>query len=175
VDKANVLAASRLWRRVVTEVGTEYADVALDPRYVDAASFGILRAPHAFDVIVTDNLFGDILSDEAAALAGSIGVLPSPPRSAPGSTSRSSAPRRLRRTAWGGRARGRGAGRISRPRPASRSRSLPACPEPGGFSGFFGPENQPIDFSVEDDVGRRSPPSARRPLAGSLSGSGGRR
>jgi len=77
VDKANVLAASRLWRRVVTEVGAEYADVALDHRYVDAASFEILRAPHTFDVIVTDNLFGDILSDESAALAGSIGVLPS--------------------------------------------------------------------------------------------------
>ena len=77
VDKANVLAASRLWRRVVTEVGGEYPDVTLEHRYVDAASFEILRAPHTFDVIVTDNLFGDILSDESAALAGSIGVLPS--------------------------------------------------------------------------------------------------
>jgi 3-isopropylmalate dehydrogenase len=77
VDKANVLAASRLWRRVVTEVAAEYPDVALEHRYVDAASFEILRAPHAFDVILTDNMFGDILSDEAAAIAGSIGVLPS--------------------------------------------------------------------------------------------------
>jgi 3-isopropylmalate dehydrogenase len=77
VDKANVLAASRLWRRVVIEVGAEYQDVTLEHRYVDAASFEILRAPHRFDVIVTDNLFGDILSDEAAAVAGSIGVLPS--------------------------------------------------------------------------------------------------
>ena len=77
VDKANVLACSRLWRRVVTEVAAEYPDVTLEHRYVDAASFEILRAPHQFDVIVTDNMFGDILSDESAALAGSIGVLPS--------------------------------------------------------------------------------------------------
>jgi 3-isopropylmalate dehydrogenase len=77
VDKSNVLACSRLWRRVVGEVALEYPDVALEHRYVDAASFELLRAPHHFDVIVTDNLFGDILSDEAAALAGSIGVLPS--------------------------------------------------------------------------------------------------
>jgi 3-isopropylmalate dehydrogenase len=77
VDKANVLAASRLWRRVVSEVAAEYPDVTLEHRYVDAASFEILRVPHAFDVILTDNIFGDILSDEAAAIAGSIGVLPS--------------------------------------------------------------------------------------------------
>ena len=77
VDKSNVLACSRLWRRVVTEVAREFPDVALEHRYIDAASLELLRAPHHFDVIVTDNLFGDILSDEAAALAGSIGVLPS--------------------------------------------------------------------------------------------------
>jgi 3-isopropylmalate dehydrogenase len=77
VDKANVLACSRLWRRVVGEVAKEYPDVTLEHRYVDAASFELLRAPHRFDVILTDNLFGDILSDEAAALSGSIGVLPS--------------------------------------------------------------------------------------------------
>jgi 3-isopropylmalate dehydrogenase len=77
VDKANVLACSRLWRRVVTEVAAEYGDVQLEHRYVDAASFEILRAPHRFDVVLTDNIFGDILSDEAAAIAGSIGILPS--------------------------------------------------------------------------------------------------
>jgi 3-isopropylmalate dehydrogenase len=77
VDKANVLAASRLWRRVVIEVAAEYQDVALEHRYVDAASFEILRAPQKFDVLLTDNIFGDILSDESAAIAGSIGVLPS--------------------------------------------------------------------------------------------------
>jgi 3-isopropylmalate dehydrogenase len=77
VDKANVLEASRLWRSVVSEVAREYTDVELEHRYVDAMSFEMLRTPHRFDVVVTDNLFGDILSDEAAAVAGSIGVLPS--------------------------------------------------------------------------------------------------
>jgi 3-isopropylmalate dehydrogenase len=62
---------------VVTEVGAEHPEVQLEHRYVDAASFEILRAPQSFDVILTDNLFGDILSDEAAAVAGSIGSLPS--------------------------------------------------------------------------------------------------
>jgi len=77
VDKANVLEASRLWRGVVSEVAAEYKDVELEHRYVDAMSFEILQAPHRFDVVLTDNLFGDILSDEAAAVTGSIGVLPS--------------------------------------------------------------------------------------------------
>jgi 3-isopropylmalate dehydrogenase len=77
VDKANVLEASRLWRRVVTEVAKQYADVELEHRYIDAMSFEMIRNPQHFDVILTDNLFGDILSDEAAAVAGSIGVLPS--------------------------------------------------------------------------------------------------
>ena len=77
VDKANVLEVSRLWRAVVTEVGREYPDVELEHRHVDAASFEVLQTPHRFDVIVTDNLFGDILSDEVAAVVGSIGLLPS--------------------------------------------------------------------------------------------------
>jgi 3-isopropylmalate dehydrogenase len=77
VDKANVLEASRLWRAVVTEIGEQYPDVELEHRYVDAMSFDLLKAPHRFDVLLCENLFGDILSDEAAAIVGSIGVLPS--------------------------------------------------------------------------------------------------
>lgn len=77
VDKANVLEASRLWRRVVTQVAHQYRDVELEHRHVDAVSFELLQAPQRFDVIVADNLFGDILSDEIAAVAGSIGLLPS--------------------------------------------------------------------------------------------------
>jgi 3-isopropylmalate dehydrogenase len=77
VDKANVLEASQLWRSVITEVAREYTDVELEHRYVDAASFELLQSPHRFDVVVTDNLFGDILSDEIAAVVGSIGLLPS--------------------------------------------------------------------------------------------------
>jgi 3-isopropylmalate dehydrogenase len=77
VDKANVLETSRLWRTVVTEVAREHPGVELEHRYVDAASFEVLQAPRRFDVILTENLFGDILSDELAALSGSIGVLPS--------------------------------------------------------------------------------------------------
>jgi 3-isopropylmalate dehydrogenase len=77
VDKANVLETSRLWRAVVSEVGREQPSVELEHRYVDAASFELLQAPRRFDVVLTENLFGDILSDELAALSGSIGVLPS--------------------------------------------------------------------------------------------------
>lgn len=77
VDKANVLEASRLWRKVVTEVGREYTDVELEHRYIDAASFELLQSPHRFDVVLAENLFGDILSDEAAAVVGSLGILPS--------------------------------------------------------------------------------------------------
>ena len=77
VDKANVLATSRLWRTVATEVGADYPDVALDHRLVDAAAMQIARRPADFDVVVTENLFGDILSDEASVLAGSLGMLPS--------------------------------------------------------------------------------------------------
>jgi 3-isopropylmalate dehydrogenase len=77
VDKANVLATSRLWRTVVHEVAAEYPDVALDDRLVDACAMQIVRSPASFDVLVTENLFGDILSDEASVLAGSLGMLPS--------------------------------------------------------------------------------------------------
>jgi 3-isopropylmalate dehydrogenase len=77
VDKANVLDTSILWREVVTGVGTEYPEVQLSHMYVDNAAMQLVRAPRQFDVIVTGNIFGDILSDEASMLAGSIGMLPS--------------------------------------------------------------------------------------------------
>jgi len=77
VDKANVLATSTLWRNTVTALSAEYPGIALDHLYVDNASMQILLRPAQFDVMVTGNLFGDILSDEAAALAGSIGLIPS--------------------------------------------------------------------------------------------------
>ncbi len=77
VDKANVLDTSILWREVVTRVGRDYPDVELTHMYVDNAAMQLVRAPKQFDVIVTGNIFGDILSDEASMLAGSIGMLPS--------------------------------------------------------------------------------------------------
>ena len=77
VDKANVLETSQFWRGIVTEVHKDYPDVALDHMYVDNAAMQLVRAPKAFDVIVTGNMFGDILSDAAAMLTGSIGMLPS--------------------------------------------------------------------------------------------------
>lgn len=77
VDKANVLETSQLWRDVVIEVATEYPDVALSHLYVDNAAMQLVRDPGQFDVIVTGNLFGDILSDQASMCAGSIGMLPS--------------------------------------------------------------------------------------------------
>jgi 3-isopropylmalate dehydrogenase len=77
VDKANVLEVTELWREVVIRVGRDYPDVALSHMYVDNAAMQLVRAPKQFDVIVTTNMFGDILSDEAAMLTGSIGMLPS--------------------------------------------------------------------------------------------------
>ncbi len=77
VDKANVLETSQLWRDIVIDVAKAYPDVALSHMYVDNAAMQLVRAPREFDVIVTGNLFGDILSDEAAMLTGSIGMLPS--------------------------------------------------------------------------------------------------
>jgi 3-isopropylmalate dehydrogenase len=77
VDKANVLETSQLWRDVVNDIATDYPDVALSHLYVDNAAMQLVRAPAEFDVIVTGNLFGDILSDQASMCAGSIGMLPS--------------------------------------------------------------------------------------------------
>jgi 3-isopropylmalate dehydrogenase len=77
VDKANVLDTSMLWREIVTKIGKEYPDVELSHQYVDNAAMQLVRAPKQFDVIVTGNLFGDILSDLASMLSGSIGMLPS--------------------------------------------------------------------------------------------------
>lgn len=77
VDKANVLEVSQLWRETVKRVAREYPDVALDHVYVDACAMHLVSNPTRFDVIVTENLFGDVLSDEAAALTGSLGMLPS--------------------------------------------------------------------------------------------------
>jgi 3-isopropylmalate dehydrogenase len=77
IDKANVLESSRLWRQVAGEVAFRYADVKLDHQLVDSAAMRLVTAPASFDVVVTENMFGDILTDEAAVLAGSLGLLPS--------------------------------------------------------------------------------------------------
>jgi 3-isopropylmalate dehydrogenase len=77
VDKANVLECSRLWREVVTRVGTEYPDVKLAHQYVDSAAMLLVLHPTDFDVILTENMFGDILSDQAGGVVGSLGLLAS--------------------------------------------------------------------------------------------------
>jgi 3-isopropylmalate dehydrogenase len=77
VDKANVLETSQLWRTVVTRLAADYPDVTLQHMYVDACAMALVTSPSRFDVVLTENLFGDILSDEAAVIAGSIGLLPS--------------------------------------------------------------------------------------------------
>src|SRR5229473_1727046 len=77
VDKANVLATSRLWREIAGELATEFKDVAFENQLVDSMSMHLIRRPRDFDVVVTENMFGDILTDEASVLAGSMGLLPS--------------------------------------------------------------------------------------------------
>ncbi len=77
IDKANVLESSRLWRQIATEVAARYPDVQLDHQLVDSAAMRLITSPAQFDVIVTENMFGDILSDEASVLAGSLGLCPS--------------------------------------------------------------------------------------------------
>ena len=77
VDKANILDTSRMWREIADEIAPEYPDVTLEHRLVDACAMDLIRHPSYFDVIVTENLFGDILTDEASMLAGSMGMLPS--------------------------------------------------------------------------------------------------
>ena len=77
VDKANVLEVSQLWRATVIEVAAEFPDVTLEHQYVDAMAMHLMNAPRNYDVVVTENLFGDILSDEAAVITGSLGMLPS--------------------------------------------------------------------------------------------------
>jgi 3-isopropylmalate dehydrogenase len=77
VDKANVLEVSQLWRATVTELASQYPDVTLEHQYVDACAMHLMNTPRNFDVVLTENLFGDILSDEAAVITGSLGMLPS--------------------------------------------------------------------------------------------------
>jgi 3-isopropylmalate dehydrogenase len=85
VDKANVLESSRLWRQTATQVGKEHPDITLEHQLVDSAAMKLITAPSSFDVMVTENTFGDILTDEASVLAGSMGMLPSASLSETGS------------------------------------------------------------------------------------------
>jgi 3-isopropylmalate dehydrogenase len=107
VDKANVLETFQFWKDVVTEVHKDYPDVALEHMYVDNAAMQLVRAPKKFDVVVTGNMFGDILSDEAAMLTGSIGMLPSASLNAenractnPATAARRTSPARASPTRW---------------------------------------------------------------------------
>ena len=77
VDKANVLEVSQLWRATVNEIAAEYPDVILEHQYVDAMAMHLMNQPRNYDVVLTENLFGDILSDESAVITGSLGMLPS--------------------------------------------------------------------------------------------------
>ena len=77
VDKANVLATSRLWRETVTEMSKDYPDIKLDYMFVDNAAMKIIQNPKFFDVVLTENMFGDIITDEASVISGSLGMLPS--------------------------------------------------------------------------------------------------
>ena len=77
MDKANVLEVSQLWRATVTEVAAEFPDVTLEHQYVDAMAMHLMNQPKNYDVVLTENLFGDILSDESAVITGSLGMLPS--------------------------------------------------------------------------------------------------
>ncbi len=77
VDKANVLESSRLWRQITAEIGRDHTDIELEHMLVDTAAMRLISSPSAFDVVVTENMFGDILTDEASVLAGSMGMLPS--------------------------------------------------------------------------------------------------
>ncbi len=88
VDKANVLDSSRMWRSITTEIGAANTDVQLEHMLVDAMTMKLIQQPNAYDVIVTENMFGDILTDEASVLGGSIGVLPSASLGAPGKDGR---------------------------------------------------------------------------------------
>jgi 3-isopropylmalate dehydrogenase len=77
VDKANVLETSRMWRQIATAIGAEHADITLEHMLVDTAAMRLIAHPASLDVLVTENMFGDILTDEASVLAGSMGLLPS--------------------------------------------------------------------------------------------------